>query len=76
MTDHAHDDSHGNHPYHMPEPSHWPIVGSIGGLLMAFGLVIFMHPGVVGAGAQPFFETIGLWTIAPGAIIGMTTMMG
>tara|TARA_R110002110_G_scaffold376568_2_gene586854 strand:- start:367006 stop:367860 length:855 start_codon:yes stop_codon:yes gene_type:complete len=76
MSDHAHEESHGNHPYHMVEPSHWPIVGSIGGLLMAVGLVIAMHPAALGAGLQPFFETIGYWTVAPGAVLGMMTMMG
>ena len=76
MSDHAHDDSHGNHPYHMVEPSHWPIVGSIGGLLMAAGLVIAMHPETLGQGLQPFFETIGFWTVAPGAVLGIMTMIG
>jgi cytochrome c oxidase subunit III len=81
MSDHAHEKSHGNHPYHMVEPSHWPIVGAIGGLLMAAGLLIAMHPDMFdnlekGRELSPFFETIGYWTVAPGLIIGMMTMMG
>ena len=81
MSDHAHEKSHGNHPYHMVEPSHWPIVGAIGGLLMAAGLLTAMHPDMFdnlekGIELSPFFETIGYWTVAPGLIIGMMTMMG
>ncbi|MBO6783485.1 MAG: cytochrome c oxidase subunit 3, partial [Alphaproteobacteria bacterium] len=76
MSDHAQHHSEGNHPYHMPDPSPWPITGSIGGFLMAVGLITFMHPSVFGAGLEDFFTTIGLWSIAPGAIVGMWTMMG
>ena len=81
MSDHAHEKSHGNHPYHMVEPSHWPIVGAIGGLLMAAGLLTAMHPDMFdnlekGIELSPFFETIGYWIVAPGLIIGMMTMMG
>ena len=76
MSDHASDHSKGNHPYHLVEPSPWPIVGAAGGLLLAVGLIIFMHPTILGAGPQPFFEKIGLWIIAPGLIVAMMTMMG
>ena len=43
---------------------------------MALGMIMFMHPGTLGEDLQPFFEAIGLFAIAPGAIIAMTTMMG
>jgi cytochrome c oxidase subunit 3 len=49
MTDHAHaaHDAHGHagpkHPYHLVDPSPWPLVGSIAGGLMAGGAVLFMH---------------------------------
>jgi cytochrome c oxidase subunit 3 len=43
----AHGDDHGHgghkHPYHLVDPSPWPIVGSIAGGLLATGAVIFMH---------------------------------
>jgi len=56
MTDHAHaapagahggHDAHGHgapkHPYHLVDPSPWPLVGSIAGGVMATGAVLFMH---------------------------------
>ena len=63
-------------PYHMVEPSRWPVIGAVGGFLMAFGFAMFMHPEALGRGLEPFFETVGLWAIAPGLIIAMTVMMG
>src|SRR5579863_7326378 len=49
MTDHAHaaHDAHGHgapkHPYHLVDPSPWPLVGSIAGGVLAGGAVLFMH---------------------------------
>ena len=40
--------------YYLPEPSHWPIVGSVGMFLMLFGFASFLHGGnwlVMAAGA-------------------------
>ena len=68
--------SHGNHPYHLVEPSKWPIIGAVGALLTMSGLVMFMHDDALGLELQPFFETIGLWVIAPGVVVTMMTMMG
>jgi len=31
------------HPYHLVEPSPWPLVGGIGALAITIGLVLFMH---------------------------------
>lgn len=64
------------HPYHMVEPSRWPVIGAVGGFLMTFGLITFMHPEVLGGGLESFFESVGLWSIAPGLIVAMTVMMG
>ena len=33
-------------PWHVPEPSPWPIVGTAAALSLAFGLIWFMHAGV------------------------------
>ena len=48
MTD-THADAHGHahavpkHPYHLVDPSPWPILGSIAAGLLATGGVLFMH---------------------------------
>ena len=54
MTDHAHAADHGahgghdghaapKHPYHLVDPSPWPLLGAIAGGVMATGGVLFMH---------------------------------
>jgi cytochrome c oxidase subunit 3 len=35
--------SSSNGGYYLPEPSHWPIVGSVGMFLMLFGFASFLH---------------------------------
>ena len=32
-----------NHPYHLVDPSPWPLIGAISGGVLATGLVLFMH---------------------------------
>src|SRR5438309_10898345 len=52
MTD-THADAHGDahavpkHPYHLVDPSPWPIVGAIAAGLLATGGVLFIHGHVV-----------------------------
>ena len=36
-----------NGGYYLPQPSHWPIVGSIGLFLLLFGFATFLHGGTV-----------------------------
>jgi len=50
-----------NHPYHLVDPSPWPVIGSIGAIALTFGLVQFMHGH-------------GLWWIAPGIAILLATL--
>lgn len=39
-------DSHNtNHDYHIIDPSPWPLIGSVGALVMAIGAVMWMHDG-------------------------------
>src|SRR5262249_5826459 len=54
MTDtHAHDPhaaaAHGHaapkHPYHLVDPSPWPIVGAAAGGILAVGALLYMHGG-------------------------------
>ena len=40
MSDHAIEKTH---PWHLVEPSPWPIVGAVSGLLTAIGAIIFFH---------------------------------
>jgi cytochrome c oxidase subunit 3 len=37
--------SSSNGGYYLPQPSHWPITGSIGLFLMLFGFAMFLHGG-------------------------------
>jgi cytochrome c oxidase subunit III len=32
-------------PYHLPDPSPWPILGSLGGFLIVFGIILAAHYG-------------------------------
>ena len=31
------------HPYHLPDPSPWPILGALGGFLTVFGIIVAAH---------------------------------
>ncbi|MGE0256627.1 MAG: cytochrome c oxidase subunit 3 [Alphaproteobacteria bacterium] len=73
----ATDTTHGRpHPYHMVQPSHWPAVGALAGLLTTLGLVCFMHNDVFGDRLKPYFESVGLWIVAPGMLLVFVTMFG
>ena len=37
--------SHQKHPWHLVDPSPWPVMGAISGLVLTVGGVIFMHGG-------------------------------
>ncbi|MCY4503696.1 MAG: cytochrome c oxidase subunit 3, partial [Alphaproteobacteria bacterium] len=40
-------DSHvQKHPYHLVDPSPWPLIGSVAAFLATMGGVLFMHDGV------------------------------
>ncbi|MDC0987174.1 cytochrome c oxidase subunit 3 [Alphaproteobacteria bacterium] len=55
-----------SHDYHLVDPSPWPIVGTVAAGLLAFGMVFFMHPDMLGEGMEPTLTSLGAWTIAPG----------
>ena len=42
MSTQAHD-AHAKHPYHLVDPSPWPVVGSLAAGVLTVGLVLFMH---------------------------------
>lgn len=52
-----------NHPFHMVNPSYWPLVGSIAAISTAIGAVLYMHGGP-------------LIAIAPGFILLLITFYG
>jgi cytochrome c oxidase subunit 3 len=61
-TEHAHEPVHHKHPYHLVDPSPWPIVGAAAGGLMAAGGVLFMHG-------------YGTWVLIVGALMVLGVMV-
>ena len=51
------------HPWHMVDPSPWPMVGAGAALLMAFGLIWFAHEGPI-------------WVFLGGAVLMLVTFWG
>ncbi len=51
-----------SHPYHLVDPSPWPLVGALSAFAMAIGLISFMH------GAS-------IWWVAPGLLGVLYTML-
>jgi len=56
------------HPYHLVDPSPWPLVGSIAAFILAMGAVFYMHPGMLG------LKSPALWLFLPGIILVAYTM--
>jgi cytochrome c oxidase subunit 3 len=63
------------HPYHLVDPSPWPIVGAIAAGALTFGMVMYMHPDMFGSGVEPVLSGLGLWTAAPGIVLVLLTMV-
>ncbi|MFT6579805.1 MAG: cytochrome c oxidase subunit 3 [Alphaproteobacteria bacterium] len=57
------------HDYHLVDPSPWPIVGTIAAGMLAFGMVLFLHPDMLGEGLEPTLTAFGVWTTAPGLLL-------
>jgi cytochrome c oxidase subunit 3 len=69
--------AHGvKNPYHMVEPSPWPIIGSVSALLLALGGLTYMHPDMFGPGAEGFFKQISPWNVIIGVVAVLYTMAG
>ncbi len=62
------------HPYHLVDPSIWPLVGTAGGMLLAFGGVTVMHPAIFGEANKAAVASLGAWKIAPGLLVIALTM--
>jgi cytochrome c oxidase subunit III len=50
------------HPYHLVDPSPWPVIGSISAFVMALGLINYMHGG-------------SIWLVVPGLLGVLYTML-
>ena len=57
------------HPYHLVDPSPWPIVGSIAAFVLAMGAVFYMHPEMLGL-SKPG----PIWLFLPGVVLVAYTM--
>ncbi len=57
-----------NHDYHLVDPSPWPALGALSGFVLAFGLIVYMHPDMIGA------DAVSLWIISPGILLVLATM--
>jgi cytochrome c oxidase subunit 3 len=51
------------HPYHLVDPSPWPLIGAVSGGVLATGLVMFMHE-------------VNAWLLFAGIIMVLLTMAG
>ncbi len=59
MSDHAKP----NHPYHLVDPSPWPLIGALSGGVLALGLVLYMHD-------------MAAWMLPLGVLMVLVTMAG
>ncbi len=59
MSDHAKP----NHPYHLVDPSPWPLIGAFSGGVLAVGLVLLMHD-------------VTVWLVPIGVLMVLITMFG
>ncbi len=63
-------------PYYVPEPSPWPIIGSISAFVLFASIVTYLHPDMWGAGLEKFFTGLGPWVMLPGLLLVLFTMGG
>jgi cytochrome c oxidase subunit 3 len=63
-------------PYHLVDPSPWPIIGSISAFVLALGGLTYMHPDMFGAGLEPMLSALGIWKVVIGVVLVLFTMAG
>ncbi len=62
------------HDYHLLNPSPWPLMGSIAGFLLTFGMVWSFHPDLFGHSLEAFSKSLGYAKIIPGLALVLATM--
>ena len=58
------------HPYHLVEPSYWPILSAFSAGIMLFGIIVLAHGGgqwVLGVGAVAV--VVVDWGVGAGAVV-------
>jgi cytochrome c oxidase subunit 3 len=63
-------------PYHLVDPSPWPIIGAVSALILALGALTYMHPDMFGQGLEPMLVALGPWKILIGVALVLFTMAG
>ncbi len=63
-------------PYHLVDPSPWPIVGAISAFVLALGALTYMHPEMFGTGLEPTIKSLGIWKVLVGVVLVLFTMAG
>lgn len=65
-----------NHDYHIIDPSPWPLIGSVGALLMAIGGIAYMQ-GLKGSSINLLgLDLSGPWILLIGLLVVLYTMFG
>ena len=62
------------HDYHLVDPSPWPALGAFAAFLLTFGVVLFMHPDMLGEGPEPMISSFGVFIFVPGFLLVLYTM--
>ena len=58
------------HDFHLVDPSPWPALGALAAFTSAFGLILFLHPEMLGGVG----EMVGIGTVFPGVFLILATM--
>jgi cytochrome c oxidase subunit 3 len=63
-----------SHGYHLVDPSPWPAVGALAAFLLTFGVVLYLHPDMLGENSEPMLTSLGALVFAPGILLVVYTM--
>ncbi|MBI3452553.1 MAG: cytochrome c oxidase subunit 3 [Rhodospirillales bacterium] len=63
-------------PYHLVEPSPWPIIGAVAAFVLAIGALSYMYPEMFGDALEPKLKALGIWKVLIGVVLVLFTMAG